>query len=199
MNTKIAMSAMSILTSLALVGGATFAAFTDQASSTGNTFGTGSLNLQLDDTNEVTPVETVTASIAGTGMVPGGTAVNGFISAHNGGTTPIAKVLFGANQTAGAGGAFNIADKLNLTVKTDPTDSTCASGADQTGAIATQLGDGFSPLTMSELVAADYDALSGLAASSTYYVCLTAVLDSSADNNYQNLNGTFDFVFTGSQ
>ncbi len=46
MNSKIALSAISILASLALVGGATFALFSDVATSSDNTFATGTLNLR---------------------------------------------------------------------------------------------------------------------------------------------------------
>lgn len=45
------MSAMSIVTAMALMGGATFAFFTDSASSTGNTFTSGNANLQIAPDN----------------------------------------------------------------------------------------------------------------------------------------------------
>lgn len=47
MNKKIALSAMSILTSLALLGGATFALFTDAATSEDNTFASGNASLLI--------------------------------------------------------------------------------------------------------------------------------------------------------
>lgn len=47
MNTKIALSGISILASLALVGGATFALFTDIATSQNNTFATGNGDLLI--------------------------------------------------------------------------------------------------------------------------------------------------------
>jgi len=47
MNKKIALSAMSILASLALLGGATFALFTDTATSEDNTFVSGNADLQI--------------------------------------------------------------------------------------------------------------------------------------------------------
>lgn len=49
MNTKIALSTLSIFSALALVGGATFAFFSDTETSTGNTFTAGSLDLKVDN------------------------------------------------------------------------------------------------------------------------------------------------------
>jgi predicted ribosomally synthesized peptide with SipW-like signal peptide len=47
MNKKIALSSLSIMAALALIGGATFAFFSDTETSTGNTFTAGSLDLQI--------------------------------------------------------------------------------------------------------------------------------------------------------
>jgi predicted ribosomally synthesized peptide with SipW-like signal peptide len=47
MNKRIAMSAMSIFGALAIMGGATYAAFSDSASVTGNTFASGVAGLQV--------------------------------------------------------------------------------------------------------------------------------------------------------
>lgn len=51
MNKRIALSGMSILTALALIGGATFAFFSDVETSTGNTFTAGDLDLKIDNTS----------------------------------------------------------------------------------------------------------------------------------------------------
>ena len=55
-NRKFTMSALSIVLSMAIMGGTTFAFFTDQAQSTNNTFSTGTADLQvgLDTGNENT-------------------------------------------------------------------------------------------------------------------------------------------------
>lgn len=67
-----------ILASFAVIGmvgagvaGLTGAYFSDTAASTGNTFSAGTLNLQLTDNNETTPVESVTASFGGANLYPG--------------------------------------------------------------------------------------------------------------------------------
>jgi len=56
-NRRIAMSGMSILAALALAGTATFAFFTDNATSEGNTFSTGTLDVSITDQNSDTAFE----------------------------------------------------------------------------------------------------------------------------------------------
>src|SRR3989344_761954 len=63
MNTRIALSGLSILTTLALVGGATFALFSDSATSTDNTFSSGNASLLIAN-NDASP-GTYAESIAG--------------------------------------------------------------------------------------------------------------------------------------
>lgn len=196
MNKKIALSAMSILTSLALMGGATFAFFSDVGSSTGNIFGAGSLNLQLDDNNE-TFTDNVSLSIIATNLMPGSSFTDS-ISLHNEGSLPIAEVEFGANQTdnVNGGDGSDLADVLELTVRTGA-DSVCTDSTDHTPAIAAAIGDTAMPLILSELVGTDYDALPGLG--SDYFLCLTATMQLSAGNQYQGDTKTVDFVFTANQ
>lgn len=200
MNSKIALSGLSILSALALMAGGTFAFFSDTNSSTANTFTTGTLELQLDDVDEEVTSNTISGSIGGANMFPG-SSVNGFISVHNSGSLPMSKVVFGANQTSNEdnGDGSNLADVLDLTVETGDNETCESNNVNQTGQIATEVGDGFSPLTLSELNAADYDALPGLAAGGTYYVCITATMQSGAGNTYQGDNTVEDFVFTGNQ
>ena len=52
LNKKIALSTMSILASLALLGGATFAFFSDAGSSSDNVFNAGTLDMELSDGNQ---------------------------------------------------------------------------------------------------------------------------------------------------
>lgn len=51
-NKKIALSAMSILSALAIMGGATFAYFSDTGTSSQNTFSSGTLNMKLSDADQ---------------------------------------------------------------------------------------------------------------------------------------------------
>lgn len=64
MNTKIALSGFSIITALALTAGATFALFTDQASSNNNSFTSGNASLEIAEDTGSGP-GTFSPSIAG--------------------------------------------------------------------------------------------------------------------------------------
>lgn len=87
MNTKIAFRGLSILSALALMGGATFAYFSDTASSNGNVFSAGTLSMLLSDDNE-TDLTEVLATWGATGMEPGVTTFTGDLKIKNTGTTP---------------------------------------------------------------------------------------------------------------
>lgn len=203
-NKKIAVSGLSILSSLALMAGASFALFSDANSSEDNIFSAGSLVLELDDENEVSISSSISASIGGSDMAPGD-FVDGFISLHNAGSIPMSEVIFGSTQTStvDGGDGSNLSDVLDLTVETG-SDSTCeTNNVPLTGTIAGAIGDTFLPLTLSELVASDYNALAGLAADGDpgdeYFLCLTATLEAGAGNTYQGDSVTVDFDFTGNQ
>lgn len=71
MNTRIALSVFSIFTVLALVGGATYAFFSDQGTSSDNIFNSGTLDMQLSNNNS-TFTEDVSATW-GLASAPGDT------------------------------------------------------------------------------------------------------------------------------
>src|SRR4030042_6608796 len=70
-NSKILLSGATIAAAGALIIGATFAYFSDVGTSSGNTFGAGTLDLQLDDSDETSFVDNVTATFNVTDMAPG--------------------------------------------------------------------------------------------------------------------------------
>lgn len=70
MNSKIALSGLSILASLALIAGATFAYFNDAGTSNTNVFAAGNLDLGLTDSDQ-TDQDNVLASFGGTNLAPG--------------------------------------------------------------------------------------------------------------------------------
>lgn len=74
MNRKIAMSALSILGALTIMGGATFAAFGDTATATANTFATGiaALKISQDNSGPVSFLDTIPGPNFA-GIIPGQT------------------------------------------------------------------------------------------------------------------------------
>ena len=86
MNKKIALSAMSILASLALLGGATFAFFSDAGTSSNNVFATGTLDLKLSDSTPEVDQDNVTASFGSGALVPGSCTGSQTLNLKNTGT-----------------------------------------------------------------------------------------------------------------
>lgn len=200
MNKRIVLSVVSIVFSLTLLAGATFAFFSDVGTSTGNVFAAGVLNLQLDDADEPTPAETVTGSI-NTTLTPlaPGQSVTGFVSLHNGGSLPIAEVEFAADRTDT--GTSTLPGVLHLTSVKTGSNETCTTGdTDHTAAVAAGIADGLAPITLQELIdTSGFDALPALGVGETYFLCLTTTMDATAGDEHQNTSATVDLIFTGHQ
>mgnify|MGYP001613554385 CR=1 FL=1 len=207
-NKKIIMSGMSIVSALTLMGGATFAFFSSNATSVDNTFASGTMTLLVDDTDQLTPVPSVTGSLSVTGFVPGA-STTGYVSLHNGGSIAIAEVELGADSviTANPDATGNMKEVLNLTVLVDNavSDTLCTDGSNVTAAIDTLVGDGAGSLTLAEFDNGGvdvYDALLtgvGLAPTVTRNVCFTVTFDPGATDIYQGDAVNTSFAFTANQ
>ena len=81
MNKSILLSILSIFAVVGLVGGLTYAYFSDTGTSSGNTFSTGTLDLRLSDSSEPAS-ENVTASFGGS-LVPGSCTGNQTLNLQN--------------------------------------------------------------------------------------------------------------------
>ena len=198
MNKRILLSSISLFSSLALVTGATFAFFSDVGTSTDNVFAAGNLNLQLDDVNETTAVESVTASFAGTNLAPGQTTDLGFVSLHNGGTLNIAEIELAADRTDA--NVNTLPSVLNMTIKTGSNQTCINNPVDRTADVAAGVGNGVGPVTLQELIdTSGFDALPGITPTETYFVCMAATMDSAAGNEFEGASATIDFLFTANQ
>lgn len=104
LNTRIALSSLSILAALSLMGGAAFAFFSDTGTSSSNTFSTGTLDLKLSDSGEADQ-ESVTASFGGT-LAPGGCTGVQTLTLKNTGSIAAnhAEVKLTSNVVTDAGG-----------------------------------------------------------------------------------------------
>ncbi|KKS46433.1 hypothetical protein A3J20_04840 [Candidatus Gottesmanbacteria bacterium RIFCSPLOWO2_02_FULL_42_29] len=85
MNRKILISGLSILSALGIMAAATFAYFSDTGQSTGNTFSTGILDLELADGDQQFTTGNVTASFGGS-LSPGTCTGNKTLTLRNNGT-----------------------------------------------------------------------------------------------------------------
>lgn len=205
MNKKIALSAASILTSLALMSGAAFAFFSDTATSTNNTFGAGSLDLDISNTNSGFADDT-SATFTVSNMIPGQIVAQD-IFLTNAGSTAIAEVEMGLSSTATDDAGLpldgsDLRDVLELRVFSSGTASgNSCSGTEVTSVIDTAVDptpDGI--LTMSDFTGDTYDALAiALAPAGTDSVCIEVKMTSTAGNIYQGDSATATFSFTGNQ
>jgi len=84
-NRRILASGLSIVSALAVMGGATFAFFSDTGTSSSNVFAAGSLDLQLSN-DAVTYSDSVSATFGGTNMAPGQCLAADALNLKNSGT-----------------------------------------------------------------------------------------------------------------
>jgi predicted ribosomally synthesized peptide with SipW-like signal peptide len=83
-NTRILVSALTIVAVVAGVSAVTYAFFSDSGTSNDNVFASGTIDLKLSDSNE-TVQDSVVATIGGTNMVPGDTQ-SGTLQLRNSGS-----------------------------------------------------------------------------------------------------------------
>lgn len=189
MNKKIFFSGMSILASLALVGGATFAFFSSTATSTANVFSAGTLNLTLCDGNEPCPTpadstQNVTATFGLTNMKPGDCTGSQTLTLKNTGSINAGSVSIAATNT-------NAAMDKYLRINTGTYDAVS-----------------FLPLTdsqlntfsdLADLQASGLPSLSGINAGATKTLVMDVCLDNSADNSIQGQSDTLSLTVTLNQ
>lgn len=101
MNKKIAMSMVLVMTAMSVMGGATYAFFSDTSTSENNTFSSGSLDLQLADSTENFTSGNVTASFGAANMAPGDCTGNQTLSMQNNGTVAANHVDIRASNSEG--------------------------------------------------------------------------------------------------
>lgn len=182
-NRKIAMSLLSIVAALSVVGGAAYAAFSATSSSNGNAFSAGTLTLT------VTPAGGTVSSPAFTfsNIAPGDEFTKSISLANTGTVNSTTTVLESISITGNS--ATNLGDKLNLEIWNDvdnnglisPGDTLQGSGA-VTSPAWTNIPLGF-----------------GINALGAHQVIAKITFDPTADNSYQSTNVTFNLNFKTSQ
>ncbi|MBI5044398.1 MAG: hypothetical protein HZC02_00550 [Candidatus Levybacteria bacterium] len=123
-NRKIALSSMSIFASLALMGGATFAFFSDSATSTGNSFAAGSFDLKIG-TSAPAASDSIGAVFASANMIPGATPETATIFLRNTGTVAGNKAYLKIENVGGIDNNANqptpMTRQVDITVSLDGT------------------------------------------------------------------------------
>lgn len=206
-NKKIALSLISIVAALSIMGGATFAFFSSSGTSTDNTFASGTLRLFLDDVNETAVDGTVVGSITASGFAPG-QSTSGFVSLDNDGSISFAEVEMGIDTsiTANPDATGDMSSVLILEeVRFDDAtpDSACVGGANIASTIDAQVGNSDGTLRLSEFDDGAgtnvYDAFPGIAAGDTRNVCFVVRFESTAGNEFQGDTANSAITFTANQ
>ena len=150
---KIFLSLAVIAVVATVAVGATRAYFSDTATSTGNTFSAGTLDLKLTNNGEETDWDNKVSNtwVSPTNWAPG-QEVTATIHMTNIGSIDSHHVYFGFNSPTNSGGTngANLMDKIIVTKLTERYNDKTTS--DQTAALASQIGDRAMPLTLKELV-----------------------------------------------
>ena len=182
-NRRIIASGLSIVSALAVMGGATFAFFSSSATSNANTFGTGDLVLKINGAAGI-----ATGPFAVTGAAPG-TSSTQKLKLSNTGSVAASSVkvnlitMGGANPTLG--------DVLTLEFFNDANDDGIQDGGETVLGTA-HLTDGvWTNYTLPGVTVAG--------SGGTYNLGATVTFDSGADNSYQGNNATFSIEFVATQ
>ncbi|MFN8506985.1 MAG: TasA family protein [Dehalococcoidia bacterium] len=171
------------------------AVFTDTATSTGNTFTTGTLDIKLGD-GSATPSDSVTASVAFNAMAPGDSVTRPVV-VSNAGTNALRYAISSAATNADSKA---LKDSLALVVKTADvtTPGTPCDNFD-----GTQLYSGDLDSTAGKILG---DSTSGaqtgdrtVAAGATETLCFQVSLALSAGNSLQGAATTATFTFDAEQ
>lgn len=186
-NRRIIASGLSIVSALAVMGGATFAAFSSQASNNGNTFGAGDLVLEINGA----PGSGSTPVFAIGDAAPGDQSVQSFLLTNSGSVNASTMSLQVLGVTDTVASPANLGDVLKLELFLDDGDNSFEPGTDDT------LISG-----PTEITNATWDGLPlgfGLNGGASRRVYARIIFDSSATDAYQNEAVSFDFTFQASQ
>lgn len=205
-------AAMLVVAAGTLVGAGTQAFFTDTATSIGNVFSTGTVSIQLTDSDEG-PAASVSSSISFSNMIPGD-AVTGSVLVTNGGSLAL---RYAVNSTTTED---TLAAQLDLTIKTidvttpgtpcDNFDGTILYGSADLGStitgikvigdLATDLGRYLSGSSQNVDTDGSFPSDGAPAVAPTSEtLCLRVVLPSITGNAYQGLSTTATFTFDAEQ
>ncbi|MBI4008657.1 hypothetical protein HY357_00315 [Candidatus Roizmanbacteria bacterium] len=193
-NKSIALSLLSIFVVLAVVGGLTLAFFSNQGTSSSNTFSTGTLDLKLTDTDEIDQ-DSVTASFGSNTLVPGTCTGNQTLTLKNTGTVAAnhAEVTLANAVTDTNSDASPDMDSFlrinNLTYD----------GSDVSGQITDLNGNTFKDLNDWAADPNDLDSLSLTNLNTGHDLVLDVCLDSSAGNTLQGDSVVATFTATLNQ
>lgn len=184
MNKRIVLGAFSILASLGMMASAAFAAFTASATNTGNTFGSGSLALNLIPKGGTvsTPVFNITS-----GAAPGATFTQDIELSNTGNIDASSVQLTGITL---GGPNTDLAGKLTLLLFNDANDDGIQQGGEATLGTAHLNDPVWSAFTLTGVA---------LPHNGTVHIGAVLTFDQTADNTFQGKTVNFNLGFQANQ
>ena len=104
---------------IGLVGGGTWAYFSDTEESAGNVFSSGTLDLGLANSGGTDPTGSVTATFGASALAPGSTAGSGSLYVYNAGSIPMTSVTIDFSEASFSNGTPTTVDGWDGTADTD--------------------------------------------------------------------------------
>lgn len=188
MNKRILLSSLTIFATVMMVTASTFAFFSSQGQSLGNTFSTGSLDLRLEDGNE-TNATTVTASFGGN-LAPGQCAPSATLFLKNTGSivaNHVAITVTNALTDTNDNAAVDMHNFLKLQTLT-------YDGNDMLSSLSDANSNGFADLADWQAMAGGLDNLALNNLDSSHPLVVEVCLDESAPNTIQGDSVTTDLT-----
>jgi predicted ribosomally synthesized peptide with SipW-like signal peptide len=202
-NKKIAMSLISIVTALSLAGGATYAFFSDQATSQENTFTTGNADLLIANDVSGAPVGYANdiAGVTVTGMAPGTSNITNFWLKNHSTTDDgfsLTADLTDIDTTLGAA----LFGEILVTIQCDADNNGIGIGTDTVvGPKLLSAWGSDAPVSLGTRGAnqGNSNALNGNSDQDELACRMTTTVDSDADNNVAGQTVSFDGTFDATQ
>lgn len=189
MNAKIVLSVLSIFSALTLMGGATFALFSSTVSNNSNTFGSGSLTLNVNSLPGTTSSPVFNVTGAGPGSSTSAQVLDLFNSGSvNASATKLTSIDITPSPMP-TPPISNLGKKSILELWDDVDNSST-------------INDGDRLINRTYLTSTSWKGLSlgfGLPAGGHHKIIAMITFDSTADDTYQNTSVSFNFNFEASQ
>ncbi|OGK18147.1 hypothetical protein A3D80_02705 [Candidatus Roizmanbacteria bacterium RIFCSPHIGHO2_02_FULL_40_13b] len=183
MNRQILFSLISIVSVVGMVGGSAFAMFSSTATNDGNTFGAGTLVLEIDGE----PGSGSSQKFIVTDIAPGESETQMLALSNTGSIDATSVVLSSIGHT---GSSPDLGDKLTLRMYDDNgTTVGVFDGGDTLRGTAHITDGAWSNISMGF----------GLLTGETHNVFAVVTFDSDADNSYQGMSSFFDLNFQANQ
>jgi len=181
---------------IGLVGGGTWAYFSDTEESTGNVFSAGTLDLGLANSGGSNPTGSTTATFAASALEPGSTAGSGILYVNNAGNMDMSSVELSFSLTGYTENTPTTVDDYNGTADTDDLSKMIIATIVEWDGHSVSALEG---LSIDEIIALGATDLGGLVAGDEIELEIEWTFDPTATNGCQGDSLDLTVTLVGSQ